>query len=123
MLNSYDSQKPAYLAQITNNLTDTFYQSGVTGTTANLSDKDLKGHMDANKKLKQMDQIDTHIMDKFCSSIGVIMAKFTPIPINNEETTFVPKPIVEQITLENEPPPQTEESTFADIAQGVFLVL
>ena len=48
------------------------------------------------------------------------MAKFTPIPINNEETTFVPKPIVEQITLENEPPPQTEESTFADIAQGVF---
>ena len=47
-----DSQKPAYLAQITNNLTDTFYQSGVTGTTANLSDKDLKGHMDANKKAK-----------------------------------------------------------------------
>jgi hypothetical protein len=47
-----DSQKPAYLTQIANNLTDTFYQSGVTGTTANLSDKDLKGHMDANKKAK-----------------------------------------------------------------------
>jgi hypothetical protein len=47
-----DSQKPAYLTQITDNLTDTFYQSGVTGTTANLSDKDLKGHMDANKKAK-----------------------------------------------------------------------
>ena len=39
------------------------------------------------------------------------MAKFTPIPINNEETTFVPKPIVEQITLESEPRPQTEETT------------
>ena len=47
------------------------------------------------------------------------MAKFTPIPLNNEES-FVPKPIVEQITLRSEPPPQTEESTFSDIGQGFF---
>jgi hypothetical protein len=47
-----DSEKPAYLTQITDNLVNTFYQSGVTGVTANLSDKELEGHMNANKKAK-----------------------------------------------------------------------
>ena len=52
------------------------------------------------------------------------MVEFAPKLINNEENTFAPKLITDEttnrVTLENEPPPQTEESTFADIAQGVF---
>ena len=47
-----DNEKPAYLAKITDNLTEAFYKSGITGTTTKLSDEDLKGHMDANKKAK-----------------------------------------------------------------------
>jgi hypothetical protein len=47
-----DSQKPAYLSQIADNLTNAFYQSEIIGTTTKLSDEDLKGHMDANKKAK-----------------------------------------------------------------------
>ena len=50
--NLSDNEKPAYLNQIATNLTNTFYQSGVTGSTTNISNEDLKGHMDANKKAK-----------------------------------------------------------------------
>ena len=52
------------------------------------------------------------------------MVEFAPKLISNEEDTFAFKLITDEttnrITLESEPPPQTEESTFADIAQGVF---
>ena len=47
-----DSQKPAYLARITDNLTNAFFQSEIIGTTTKLSNEDLKGHMDENKKAK-----------------------------------------------------------------------
>ena len=50
--NKDDSQKPAYLSSIADNLTNAFYQSEIIGTTTKLSDEDLKGHMDANKKAK-----------------------------------------------------------------------
>ena len=52
------------------------------------------------------------------------MVEFAPKLISNEEDTFAPKLITDEttnrITLESEPPPQTEESTFSDIAQGFF---
>ena len=45
------------------------------------------------------------------------MVEFAPKLISNEEDTFAPKLITDEttnrITLESEPPPQTEESTFA----------
>jgi len=52
------------------------------------------------------------------------MVEFAPKLISNEEDTFAPKLITNktnnELTLKSDPPPQTEESTFSDIAQGVF---
>lgn len=52
------------------------------------------------------------------------MAEFAPKLINNEEDTFAPKLITDgtdnKVTLRKDPPPQTEESVFSDVAQGVF---